>query len=152
MSAFPAVYLAGPVDYVEHRSESEHLRDNWRHRFFDDLHINPMCPICLNRKTRGGARAIMDQNTSAVWVSRFFVGHFSDQPSFGTPIEVWDWCHTAKAMNRERSAILVHPMKPGVYVEHLQAEFGLVVVRTFPDARAWLARQLEELGVGSGIG
>lgn len=146
MSIHPSVYFAGPVDYVEHRAEAEHLRDNWRHRFFGDLRINLLCPICLNRKSRTD-KQIMDQNTNAVWVARFFVGYFSpDAPSFGTPVEVWDWCHTAFVMNREGAAVLVHPMTPGVYVKHLRDDYGLVVVRTMQDARSWLERK-----VGAGV-
>lgn len=136
----PNVYLAGPIDYIEHRSPGNHVRDNWRHRFFEDLPINLFCPTCLNRQSTG-AKEIMEVNRSALAISEFFIGHFpGDEPTFGTPIEVWTWFSTRGG--RSLKAVLVHPAKPGVFVEHLQ-DHGLVVVRQFVEARAWLQRQLQ---------
>lgn len=141
----PPVYFAGPVDYVEHRSPGDHRRDNWRHRFFGDLPIDLMCPTCMNLDPDGRTDAeIMQTNRMALDAARFFVGYFpTDSATFGTPIEVWEYCEEA-AVHRPGTAVLVHPTRPGVFVRWLEAEAGLVVVTDFGHARQWLQRQLTQ--------
>lgn len=159
----PPVYMAGPVDYVEHRAAADHMRDNWRHRFFGDMPIDLLCPTCLNsekvpvpnlEQVEAGLPVevtlrdrtfgdIMDTNKGAMERAEWFVGYFpGDVATFGTPIEVWHWVSQAFLMNRADRAVLVHPARMGVFVEYLAAMNRLVVVRTFEEARAWLQRQL----------
>jgi hypothetical protein len=133
----PNVYFAGPVDYIEHRESSQHVRDNWRHRFFEDLPINLFCPTCLNQNG-GTAADVMRINTEAQRIADFFVGYFpGDAATFGTPVEVWEW-------RGPNPAVLIHPARPGVFVEHLQQTRGLVVVRQFMEARQWLQHRLTQ--------
>ena len=136
--AVPGVYFAGPVDYIEHRSPGNHIRDNWRHRFFEDLPINLFCPTCLNTNSKD-AKEIMAVNAEAQLAARYFIGFFpGDAATFGTPIEVWTWFEG----RRDPSKIaLVHPSKPGVFVQTLQG-LGLSVLKTHFDARQWLQHQL----------
>lgn len=133
-SPLPAVYFAGPIDYVEHRSDGEHLADNWRHRYFGKLPIRILCPTCLNRESTTW-QEVMDMNIEAQAMARFMVAYFpGDVPTFGTPIEVWQWQYGA---GREGSGILVHPTPEGVFVRSLRAQ-GLIVVKSFEEAVTWL--------------
>ena len=137
----PAVYFAGPVDYVEHRSPGDHRRDIWRHRFFDDLPILILCPTCLNMRS-DGFRKVMAVNDVAIQDAEFFVGYFpGDVATFGTPVETWAWC-MADVTKGPGTACLIHPSSLGIFVQALQADCGLVVVRSFEEARAWLRRAL----------
>lgn len=137
----PAVYFAGPIDYIEHRSPGNHVRDNWRHRFFDDLLIEVLCPTCMNINS-GTTREIMKRNAGAMARAEFFVGYFpGDAATFGTPIETWQWAEGAFRAQRD-PGVLIHPARPGVFVQHLMDMFDLHVVRTFEEARSWLRRQL----------
>lgn len=138
--AIPAVYAAGPVDYIEHRSQSNHEQDNWRHRFLGDLPIELLCPTCLNQGHKD-IFAVMQTNRDAMERAQFFVGYFpGDVATFGTPIEVWHWASQQPAPDR---AILIHPAHMGVFVEYLAAVHQLMVVRTFEEARQWLQRRLQ---------
>lgn len=134
----PGVYFAGPVDYIEHRSPGNHVRDNWRHRFFEDLPINLFCPTCLNEKSQT-TDEIMAVNAEAQLAARYFVGFFpGDVATFGTPIEVWTWFEA----RRDPSKIaLIHPARPGVFVDKLRS-LGLETLKTHYDARQWLMRKL----------
>ena len=135
----PPVYMAGPVDYVEHRSPGQHAVDNWRHRFFGDLSIEMLCPTCLNQGERT-FDDIMRTNREAMERARFFVGYFpGDVATFGTPIEVWHWASSVPEAGR---IVLVHPARMGVFVEYLAAAHQLLVVRTFEEARSWLQHRL----------
>ena len=158
----PPVYMAGPIDYIEHRSPGQHLRDNWRHRFFGDLPIEILCPTCMNAEPipvwpdplppdgpiEIGLRPrefsdIMVTNKQAMERAQWFIGYFpGDAATFGTPIEVWAWVEQAFQQNRADHAALIHPSRPGVFVEYLAAIDRLVVVRTFEQAREWLRHQL----------
>lgn len=134
----PAVYMAGHIDYIEHRSRSDHMVTNWRHRYFAHLPLRVLCPTCLNVESRGYAE-VMAMNTEAMLMAKFFVGYFpGDVATFGTPIELDGWLHRLGG----KTALLVHPARPGVFVEYYQATYGLVVVRTFEEAGQWLRRQL----------
>lgn len=133
----PRVYFAGPVDYVEHRSPGRHKTDNWRHRHFGHLAIEMFCPTCLN-ETSVGWRTIMKINKEALYTADLFVGYFpGDAATFGTPVEVYEW-----AMGNGTDGVLVHPAGKGVFVQMLEHDFGLVVVRDFDEARQWLQHQL----------
>lgn len=132
------VYFAGPIDYVEHRSPGAHLTDNWRHRFFSDLGIKLLCPICLNVESVLWAD-VMRVNREAISSAQFLVAYFGNDPTFGTPIEVWEWTNRSTPL----PACLVHPARPGVFVQYLAAR-GLYVARDFEEARQWLRRQLIE--------
>lgn len=165
----PAVYMAGPVDYIEHRSPGQHRTDNWRHRFFGDLPIDLLCPTCLNAgpvvyfpelpvaaygeplpdteimaQTRPRTSDdIMHTNKEAMERANYFVGYFpGDAATFGTPIETWHWTTQASIAGLQDHAVLVHPARPGVFVEYLHAVSHLAVVRSFEEARSWLQHRL----------
>lgn len=133
----PPVYFAGPIDYVEHLSAASHPVQNWRHRFFGDLPIQVLCPICLNR-ANDGWQAVMDTNNRAQEDAAFFVGYFpADAASFGTPIEINDWY----TMREPDTMVVIHPSRPGVFVMRMLAG-GVQVVSDFESARAWLRRKI----------
>lgn len=136
----PLVYGAGPIDYVEHRSAKDHLTNNWRHRAFNTLPIRMFCPTCANDPGKA-IDAIMATNHNALDKAIYFVGYFPGTvPTFGTPIETWEWCTTIP--RRPDSAVLVHPARPGVFVTYMEERYDLVVTRTFAEAREWLTRRL----------
>lgn len=141
----PKVYMAGPVDYVEHRSPARHKLDNWRHRLFA-LDIETLCPTCLNEGVEDYYK-VMDTNRRALESADFMVAYFpGDVATFGTPIEVWEWCHRKHPNTIGGSpAVIVHPAPVGVFVEYLRETYGLVVVQDFEEARSWLRRQLTAL-------
>ena len=136
------VYFAGPIDYVEHRSPKNHSTDNWRHRFFGDMPIEMLCPTCLNEHSENWQQ-VMSVNRDATNKAHIMVAFFpGDVATFGTPIEVWEWM-IWRSHTRRRPACLIHPVRHGAYVQMLE-EQGLVIVRDFEEARAWLRRQLTE--------
>jgi hypothetical protein len=133
--------MAGPIDYIEHRSPGRHMTDNWRHRYFAGLGISILCPTCLNLGAVG-PHEIMRNNSEAVRSASLFIAHFpGDVATFGTPIEVWEWATTAFQMSRD-PGLIIHPARPGIIVRHLEETCGLSVVRTFEEARSWLAHRL----------
>lgn len=137
----PGVYCAGPIDYIEHRSRGDHLVTNWRHRYFAHLPIKVLCPTCLNVWSTSW-EDVMGTNSKAMADAQFFVGYFpGDVATFGTPIETDQWARTAMRQ-KKAPPVLIHPAKPGVFVQGLQEDWGLVVVRTFEEAGQWLRRQL----------
>jgi hypothetical protein len=136
--------MAGPIDYVEHRSPSKHRQDNWRHRLFGlALDIELLCPTCLNVNS-SGFQQVMDTNRRALESADFLVAYFpADVATFGTPIEVWEWCHRKNpAVLGGHPGVIVHPESPGVFVEYLHEVYALEVVHSFEEARSWLRRQL----------
>jgi hypothetical protein len=132
----PNVYFAGPVDYIEHRSHGEHVVSNWRHRVFGALDINLLCPTCLNVQSKDDTE-IMNTNETAMRIARLFVGYFPGEPTFGTPIETWQF-----ATRRNAAAVLIHPPMPGVFVRTLRDQYGLTVVRSFEEARSWVEHKI----------
>jgi hypothetical protein len=142
----PAVYFAGPIDYVEHRSTGDHLRDNWRHRFFGDLAIDLLCPTCLNRPTEDGRKStdeeIMERNRAALRRAKYLVAYFpGDVATFGTPLEVKTFLERANLTNGGH-AILIHPARPGVFVRWYEAQYGLLLHKDFIGAREELRHLL----------
>lgn len=138
----PLVYAAGPIDYVEHRMPGPHQQENWRHRFFGELPIRLLCPICMNRADSAWEQ-VMTVNAAAMEAAQAMVAYFpGDTATFGTPIEVADWCVNGFALNRHDRIVLVHPAPQGMFVRMYRERYGLTVVRTFEEARSWLRRRL----------
>ena len=131
----PYVYAAGPIDYSDEVASTHHDH-NWRHRFFDDLPIELLCPTCQNVESPD-VSTIMRVNEISQGLADYLIAYFpKDVPTFGTPIEVWEW-----SLDHPETACLVHPAEPGVLVQYLRHR-GLTVVETFGEARAWLIRKI----------
>lgn len=136
----PAVYMAGPVDYIEHRGPTHHRIDNWRHRLFGMMDIELLCPTCLNVESQTPYE-IMDTNRRAIERADVLVAYFpGDVATFGTPIEVWEWCHRHREQGTR--GVLIHPAPEGVFVTYLREVYGLTVVGEFDEAKLWLRRLL----------
>jgi len=139
----PWVYMAGPIDYVESQRLADHKVSNWRHRYFSELPIHILCPTCMNVASKTWDD-VMYNNSRAVISADAFVGYFpGDVATFGTPIEIADWLQhgTPLRPGETSDALLIHPSKPGVFVQMYQANYGLVVVRNFEEARQWLRKR-----------
>lgn len=134
-----AIYLAGPIDYVEHRTTGDHLRSNWRHRFFDDNEYEVLCPTCINRGINDW-HTIMANNAAAIARADAMIAYFpGDVATFGTSIEVYDWL---REHGSGEAVCLIHPAPAGVFVQMFKDLYKMTTVARFEEAHSWLRHLL----------